>query len=84
MVNLLPFEKNISYFTVNPSHPYPSLRSLTFTQIPLALFLPLGARFYSGHSGPGAKLFDRKNPRDFVDTLKQADIDEEVMKCRTL
>jgi hypothetical protein len=57
---------------------------LTFTQIPLALFLPLGARFYSGLSGPGAKLFDRKNPRDFVDTLKQADIDEAVLEFNSL
>jgi hypothetical protein len=47
-------------------------------KIPLALILPLTARFYSGLSGPGAKLFDRLNPRGFNDALKQADIDEQV------
>jgi hypothetical protein len=51
---------------------------LTLAQIPGALFLALGARFYSGLSGPGFKLFDRHRPRDFIETLKSADLDEEV------
>lgn len=49
-----------------------------FVQIPPALILALGARFFSGLSGPGMKLFDRNDPRSFVDTLKKADLDEEV------
>ncbi|PVI05971.1 hypothetical protein DM02DRAFT_724743 [Periconia macrospinosa] len=61
MASLLPFEKNISYFTV-----------------PVALFLALVPRVYSGISGPGKKLFDRHRPRDFTQTLKNADIDEEL------
>jgi hypothetical protein len=40
--------------------------------------LALGARFYSGLSGPGFKLFDRQRPRDFIKTLESADLDEEV------
>jgi hypothetical protein len=40
--------------------------------------LALGARFYSGLSGPGYKLFDRHRPREFSETLKNADLDEEV------
>jgi hypothetical protein len=40
--------------------------------------LALGARFYSGLSGPGFKLFDRHRPRDFTETLKSSDLDEEV------
>lgn len=51
---------------------------LTAPQIPPALVLALLPRFYSGLSGPGAKLFDRKNPRSFNDTLKTAELDEEV------
>jgi uncharacterized MAPEG superfamily protein len=51
---------------------------LTATQIPPALILALLPRFYSGLSGPGAKLFDRNNPRGFNDVLKTAELDDEV------
>lgn len=72
-------DMNISYFTVRNDHSMTVIRqSLRRTQIPLALVLPLTARFYSGLSGPGAKLFDRNDPRGFVDKLKQTDMDEEV------
>jgi hypothetical protein len=47
-------------------------------QIPGALVLAFIARFYSGLSGPCFKIFDRHRPRDFVETLKSADLDEEV------
>lgn len=47
-------------------------------QIPPALIFALLPRFYSGLSGPGAKLFDRNSPRSFPDTLKNADLDEGV------
>jgi hypothetical protein len=45
--------------------------------------LALGARFYSGLSGPGLKLFDRHRPRDFTETLKNADLDDEVRLTRS-
>lgn len=44
----------------------------------MALALALGPRFYSGLAGPGKKLFDRQNPREFSETLKKADLDEKV------
>jgi uncharacterized MAPEG superfamily protein len=53
-------------------------RNISYFTIPGALFLALGARFYSGLSGPGFKLFDRHRPRDFIETLKSADLDEET------
>lgn len=72
---------NISYFTVSHNHAMLSnsyVQLLTARQIPPALVISLLPRFYSGLSGPGAKLFDRKNPRSFNDTLKTADLDDEV------
>jgi hypothetical protein len=48
----------------------------------MALFLPLGARFYSGLSGPGMKLFDRHNPRGFIETLNKTDMDAQVCIVR--
>lgn len=59
-------------------------------KVPPALILALLPRFYSGLSGPGARLFDRNNPRGFIDILKKAEIEEEVrntivsMKVRKL
>ncbi|KAJ4988437.1 hypothetical protein SVAN01_06054 [Stagonosporopsis vannaccii] len=53
-------------------------RNVSYFAIPPALILALIPRFYSGLSGPGAKLFDRNNPRGFPDTLKKANLDEEL------
>jgi hypothetical protein len=62
-----------------PRHLFHScFQFLIAPQIPPALVIALLPRFYSGLSGPGAKLFDRKNPRSFNDTLKTADLDDEV------
>jgi hypothetical protein len=46
----------------------------------VALVLALSGRFYSGLSGPGEKLFDRNDPRSFVETLKKSDLDEKVRR----
>ncbi|KAH7027202.1 uncharacterized protein B0I36DRAFT_385271 [Microdochium trichocladiopsis] len=48
-----------------------------FTIIP-ALILPLSARYVSGLSGPGRKLFDKMNPRGHLEALKTAKMDEEL------
>ncbi|KAJ1323742.1 MAPEG family protein [Microdochium nivale] len=48
-----------------------------FTVIP-ALILPLSARYISGLSGPGKKLFDKNNPRGHMETLRTAEIDKEL------
>jgi len=53
-------------------------KNISYFTIPPALILALGARFYSGLSGPGKKHFDRHNPRDFTETLKKSDLDKEL------
>ncbi|CAI6255862.1 unnamed protein product [Periconia digitata] len=53
-------------------------KNISYFTIPIALILPLCARFYSGLSGPGAKLFDRLNPRGFTETLQKADLNEDL------
>ncbi|KAF4414257.1 hypothetical protein CGCF415_v014378 [Colletotrichum fructicola] len=52
--------------------------NISYFTIPLALALALVPRFYSGLAGPGKKLFDRQNPREFSETLKKADLDEKL------
>ncbi|KAK2749494.1 hypothetical protein CKAH01_18019 [Colletotrichum kahawae] len=52
--------------------------NISYFTIPLALTLALGARFYSGLSGPGKKLSDRNNPRGFPEILKKADLDDKL------
>ncbi|OSS53327.1 hypothetical protein B5807_02651 [Epicoccum nigrum] len=52
--------------------------NISYFTIPPALILALLPRFYSGLSGPGAKLFDRNNPRGFNDVLKTAELDDEL------
>ncbi|KAF3041920.1 hypothetical protein E8E12_007391 [Didymella heteroderae] len=53
-------------------------KNISYFTIPPALIFALIPRFYSGLSGPGTKLFDRNSPRSFPDTLKSADLDEEL------
>jgi hypothetical protein len=78
MASFLDLSRNVSYFTVSYQYAELFFTQLTLVQIPSALVLPLLARYYSGLSGPGAKLFNRNDPRGFVDTLKKAELDEEV------
>ncbi|KAG9254519.1 uncharacterized protein F5Z01DRAFT_655485 [Emericellopsis atlantica] len=40
--------------------------------------MALGVRTYPIMSKPGLKLLDRNKPRDFVEVLKKADLDENV------
>ncbi|KAJ8109562.1 hypothetical protein OPT61_g7367 [Boeremia exigua] len=62
----------------NMSHLLGFGRNISYFTIPPALIFALIPRFYSGLSGPGAKLFDRNNPRGFPETLKNADLDEDL------
>ncbi|KAH6629508.1 hypothetical protein C7974DRAFT_394636 [Boeremia exigua] len=53
-------------------------KNISHFTIPPALVLALLPKFFSGLAGPGAKYLDRNNPRDFSDTLKRANLDDEV------
>ncbi|KXJ85630.1 hypothetical protein Micbo1qcDRAFT_153974 [Microdochium bolleyi] len=53
-------------------------RNISYFMVIPALILPLSARYISGISGPGRKLFDKKNPRGHADALKNAEMDEEL------
>ncbi|KAI1268967.1 hypothetical protein F5Y18DRAFT_373194 [Xylariaceae sp. FL1019] len=53
-------------------------KNISYYTVPIALVLALLPRNYSGLSGPGAKIFNRQQPRDFVAALKEADLDEKL------
>lgn len=73
------FDKNISYFTViSCPKNVPFIDVDSIFQVPLALLLPLWARYISALSGPGKKLFDEQNPRSFAETVKNSDLNEAV------
>ena len=42
--------------------------------------MALGVRTYPIMSKPGQKLLDRNKPRDFVEVLKKANLDENVRR----
>ncbi|KAI5928335.1 hypothetical protein F4810DRAFT_190193 [Camillea tinctor] len=58
-------------------------QNISYFTIPVALFLALAPRGYSGFSGAGKKFFDPSNPRTFAARLENADIDKEL-KARIL
>ncbi|KAI1506225.1 hypothetical protein F5X99DRAFT_404272 [Biscogniauxia marginata] len=58
-------------------------QNISYFTIPVALFLALAPRGYSGFAGVGKKYFDPSNPRTFAARLGNADIDKQV-KARIL
>ncbi|KAI1494520.1 hypothetical protein F5X96DRAFT_567017 [Biscogniauxia mediterranea] len=58
-------------------------QNISYFTIPVAFFLAMAPRGYSGFAGPGKKYFDPANPRTFAARLENADIDKDV-KARIL
>ncbi|KAK6085234.1 hypothetical protein SCUP515_01052 [Seiridium cupressi] len=53
--------------------------NVSYYTLPLALFVALLPRMYSGIAGPGKKYFDPQNPRTFVEKLDKIEsIDKQV------
>merc|ERR1712054_125866 len=52
--------------------------NISYFTVPVALCMALGVRTYPIMSKPGQKLLDRNKPRDFVEVLKKANLDENV------